>query len=55
MTIHTNEELIDVFLAATNLASLHNKDGGLEHSRTYYKQKADEYRREIIRRMGEQQ
>ena len=51
MTVHTNEELIDVLLAATNLAALHKKDGGLEGSRMYYEQKANDYRREIIRRM----
>lgn len=52
MTVHTNEELLDVFLAATSLAALHRKKGGLEVSRKYYEQKADDYRREIIRRMS---
>ena len=51
MTVHTNEELLDVFLAATSLAALHRKDGGIEISRKYYEQKAEDYRREIIRRM----
>lgn len=52
MTVHTNEELLDVFLAATSLAALHRKDGGIEISRKYYEQKAEDYRQEIIRRMG---
>ena len=52
MTVHTNEELLDVFLAATSLVSLHRKEGGIEISRLHYEQRADEYRREIIRRMS---
>lgn len=51
MTVHTNEELLDVFLAATTLVSLHREKGGSEISRQHYSRKADEYREEIIRRM----
>ena len=54
MTDHTNEELLDVFLAATRLAALHREPGGFEQSRQHYEKKAEEYRREIIRRMGAQ-
>lgn len=54
MTVHTNEELLDVFLAATSLAALHRKEGGIATSRQHYEQKAIEYRQEIIRRMGAQ-
>lgn len=51
MTVHTNEELLDLFLAATNLAALHREAGGMETSRKHYEQAAEAYRREIIRRM----
>lgn len=51
MTDHTNEELLDVFLAARSLADLHKQPGGFEVSRDYYEQKANDYRKEIIRRM----
>jgi len=51
LAVHTDEELLDVFLAARSLASLHSEPGGLELSRPVYQQKADEYRQEILRRM----
>lgn len=55
MTEHTNEELLDVFIAARSLADLHKQPGGIEISRKYYEQKASDYRKEIIRRMGAQE
>jgi hypothetical protein len=54
LAVHTNEELLDVYLAAKSLASLHSKPGGLELSRREYEQRADGYRREILRRMEQQ-
>lgn len=51
MTDHTNEELLDAFLAATRLAALHREPGGIEQSRQHYEKKTEEYRREIIRRI----
>jgi len=52
VTVHSNEELLDLFLAATSLAALHRKDGGMETSRKYYERAAKDYRQEIIRRMA---
>lgn len=51
MSVHTNEELLDVFLAASSLAALHRKEGGIELSAKYYEQRANEYRQGILRRM----
>lgn len=51
MAVHTDAELLDVYIAARTLMGLHAK-GGLEQSRLHAKAKADEYRAEILRRMG---
>lgn len=50
LSIHTDQELLDLYLAATSLKSLHDK-GGLEQHRLHYEQRANEYRQELLRRM----
>jgi hypothetical protein len=46
-----NEQLLELFLAASHLKTLHSK-GGLELSKQHAQEKQDEYRQEILRRMS---
>lgn len=48
----TNEQLLNLFLAAASLKSLHSKQGGLEQHRNQAEVKLEEYRQEILRRMN---
>lgn len=47
----TNEQLLDLYIAAASLKSLHTKQGGLELHRKHAEDKLEEYRQEILRRM----
>lgn len=51
LSVHTDEELIELYMAASSLRDLHSRPGGLELSRQLYEQKAENYRREILQRM----
>lgn len=48
----TNEELLDLFLGALALKKLHTEKGGLEQHFKHAEEKIDEFRKEILRRMG---
>lgn len=47
----TDEQLLDLYIAAASLKSLHTKQGGLELHRKHAEEKLEEYRQEILRRM----
>ena len=52
LSAYTDEELVELYMAASSLKALHSKPGGLELSRRAYEQRAENYRQEILQRMS---